>query len=485
MRNTPTWHSARENKETQQLYWLGRSENACMSLPNLATLSLATPTGARPKAQALRKKEQTLVEPAQSGSTKPPRRALRRAGRRPSRESGGESGAEPPQPPPQPNRAPPEFIDALPSVVYQMVAHNLVTLMRGKPSKLCKDLANWCAAAPKQACDAYVWREAYALAFGLVKKPGEAPPDALFGPKIAGRHRHAATWKDAFYAACRSLDTLPVVERLRWARAAEWDKRDLDQRLWEMGGGQRALSPSNPLRLLLIARGGAPGRWLHERELSKELLAAVLSNASDAVWSLLERGAWADYVRHPGEEIAGTQSVLAAAARRGRTDIVQMLLDFDVGDTLDGVTGGLGSGGYGTPLRWAVAEGHAGVAELLIDAGAKADSVEILASAVYNQRNDAPECVRLLLAKGGADPNGASTNEHMRHLLWNYDASLAVTPRNVAVFKMNVLARQLLDAAAPTQSMAAELEMAVNVLVAIDDWIAKQPRSQLALKPSP
>ena len=467
-----------------------------MSLPSLATLSLATPTGARSKAQPLRKNVQppawgeTLVPatlppvviyesdwratgaPAQSGSAKPPRRALRRVGRRPSRKSGGESGAEPP------NRASPEFIHALPPVVYQLVAHSLVTLMQGKPSKLCKDLANWCAAAPKQACDPEVWREAYALAFGLVKKPGEDPPDALFAPTdLAIRYREVApTWKDAFYAACQSLDTLPVVERLRWARAAEWDKRDLDQRLWEMGGGERALSPNHPLRLLLIARGGAPGRWLHERELSKELLAAVLSqDVSDAdLRALLERGAWADYVRPPGADTAGNQSALAAAARQGQINIVQMLLDFKVGDALDGVTGGLGSGGDGTPLRWAVVEGHADVTELLIDAGAKADSIEILVSAVANQRNDAPECVRLLLVKGGADPNGVATNERMRRLLWNYDASLAVTPRNIAVFKMVSLTRQLLDGVVPTQTMHAELAMAINVLKAIDHWLAEQ-----------
>ena len=91
-----------------------------MSLPGLATLSLATPTGARTKATPSRVRlADPWQVPAQPGSH---------------RESGGEP------PPLDPSR--PNFINELPFAMHQLVAHHLMALAQGNPSKLCKDLAS-------------------------------------------------------------------------------------------------------------------------------------------------------------------------------------------------------------------------------------------------------------------------------------------------------------------------------------------------------
>ena len=397
--------------------------------------------------------------------------------------SPGAGRAEPPPPPDRP-RPDADFIDELPFDLYQLVAHNLAALAHGSPLGCCKDLANWCAAAPKLACDEEVWREAYALAFGLVEKPGSTPPAGLFAPLQV-----AQTWKDAFYAACKSLDALPVAERNRWAHTAEWDQRYIDRRLlylkdWYMHKAVQtsasALSLSflsdatQSLRLLLIARGGEEGRWLREKGLSEELIAAARQGVGETpMRALLARGAWPDYVRGLHEALnpthaPGNQSALAAAARQGHTSVVRMLLDAGVGNALDGVI----RPRDGTPLYWAVLKGHAEVAELLIGAGANASGMNMLTVAVSNYRNDADECVRLILEAGGADPNGTLRSGTLTQILAGYDASLAPTPRNIVVVRVADLERQLAVPGANALFLQPALTTARNTVGFIDSWLA-------------
>lgn len=311
-----------------------------MSFPSLLNLSLTAPTGARKKATPSR-----LIQP------------------------------------PSPSQPPPNHLDSLPVELRELVAHQLIALRKGEPVQICTEVDNWCVAHRDACLNPLVWREALSLAFGLVMDPDARP----------AVH---ASWRVVFEAACQNLAALSVEERQRWAGAAAWDQRDLDKQLMLLPDSVQ----NQPLRMLLIARGGEEGRYLRQQDVSFDLMAAALEGDEAKVLEMLTRGAWPDFVSGHQQE-PGRQSALSCAATNGHTDIVRILLQADVGAALDAET----EHNTGTPLIWALRKSHAEIAELLIKAGARVDT-DVLIEAVLGDGVDSPKCVDLIL-KTGIDPD--------------------------------------------------------------------------------
>ena len=326
-----------------------------MSFPSLLNLSLTAPTGARKKATPSR-------------SIKPPAKSIAK------------------------KQPPPNHLDSLPVELRELVAHQLIALRKGEPLQICTEVDNWCVAHPEACLSPSVWREALSLAFGLVMEP-----DARHAVHIR------ASWRAVFEAACQNLAALSVDERQRWAGAAAWDQRDLDQQLMWL-----PVSVQNkPLRMLLIARGGEDGRYVLQKGLSIALMAFAWEGNVAPVREMLSLGAWPDFV-YPNTHLQHRQSAICGAASRGHTEIVRILLKAGVGVALDAET----QYNTGTPLMWALRESYAEIVALLIKAGARVDTA-LLIEAVYGMGVDSPKCVQLLL-EAGIDPD-PDPNPSTRH----------------------------------------------------------------------
>ena len=345
----------------------------------------------------------------------------------------------------------------LPIEVRELFTHELIATLGGDLTSLCTTLRRWCTAHPDACSHDSVWREAFALVFGLPVKRGTPVPlrlhNAILGtvadtPEEFTWLNVNMTWQHVFSGLCEDFERLSEPGKEMWAGVAQWTPREVDEmtarvtsptntEFNQMSGKRVTIADESfgsPLMELLIARGGDAARYYTGARLSRDLIHAANWHDLNDMRRLLAAGAWPDFIdpsRVPRPHGWGS-ALLASITSYDTFDLreaVHMLLEAGVGKALDygeaidaddPESFEYQNGDVGSPLYFAVRGQHAAIVEELLDYGATAYQ-DHLSLAVFDDEGLGSVITRLLVEKGRVRPT-AETIE-------NAEAQAAALPQ--------------------------------------------------------